>query len=384
MSNHSFFTPEEYDARLRRLRQAMAAQNLDGCLISVPENIYYLTGLDHFGYFAYHALLVPGQGDMVLIARAMEQATMDHFLVDTYFKGYGDSADRVAFTAQSLREMGIKRGRLGLEKQSLFLPPIIPEGLTAALPELAQLDVSGLVDRLRQTRSPQEIAYSRQAAGVAQAMMQAAIETAGAGVNEQEVAAEVQRAMALAGGEQPGFGPFIRSTARLGQEHRYWEDYVLQPGDMLFVELAGCVRRYHAAMGRLLFIGEASDGAQEMARLCLQAFQDVICAMRPGALAQDVYRAWQDRVDAAGLSHYRRHHCGYLIGLGFPPSWVGGGDVVGLRHDSDLQLQPGMTFHVMSWLMDTGYGDYFVSDTALVTEEGCERLTTTSQQLHIV
>ncbi|MFW5943577.1 MAG: M24 family metallopeptidase, partial [Chloroflexota bacterium] len=121
-----------------------------------------------------------------------------------------------------------------------------------------------------------------------------------------------------------------------------------------------------------------------MAQLCLQAFQDVICAMRPGALARDVYRAWQERIDAAGLSHYRRHHCGYLIGLGFPPSWVGGGDVVGLRHDSDLQLQAGMTFHVMSWLMDTGRGDYFVSDTALVTEEGCERLTTTSQQLHIV
>lgn len=384
MNRQLFFTPEEYDTRLDRLRQAMAAREMDGCLISSPENIYYLTGLDHFGYFAYHALLVPQQGAMVLIARAMEQVTMDLFLVNADFRGYGDGDDRISFTAQTLRDMGIDRGRLGLEKESLFLPPAVAEGLGAALPDLALVDASSLVDRLRQTRSPQEIAYIRQAAAVAQAMMQAAIETAGAGVNEREVAAEVQRAMALAGGELPGFGPFIRSTARLGQEHRCWEDYVLQPGDTLFVEIAGCARRYHAAMGRLLFVGEAPASSHDMAQLCLQAFQDVICAMRPGARARDVYRAWQDRVDAAGLSHYRRHHCGYLIGLGFPPSWVGGGDVVGLRHDSDLQLQAGMTFHVMSWLMDTGHGDYFVSDTALVTEEGCERLTTTSQQLHIV
>jgi Xaa-Pro dipeptidase len=89
-------------------------------------------------------------------------------------------------------------------------------------------------------------------------------------------------------------------------------------------------------------------------------------------------------VDAAGLAHYRRHHCGYLIGLGFPPSWVGGAMVVGLRYDSDLRLQEGMTFHLMSWLMGAGRGDYFVSDTVLVTAQGCERLTTVPQTLRIV
>jgi Xaa-Pro dipeptidase len=63
--------------------------------------------------------------------------------------------------------------------------------------------------------------------------------------------------------------------------------------------------------------------------------------------------------------------------------------VVGLRHDGDLRLQAGMTFHLMSWLMGAGQavarnGDYFVSDTVLVTEQGCERLTTVSQAPHVV
>jgi len=144
------------------------------------------------------------------------------------------------------------------------------------------------------------------------------------------------------------------------------------------------VRRYHAAMGRLIYIGEAPPGTEEMEQVCLEAFACITDAIRPGVLARDVYEAWQERVDAAGLAHYRRHHCGYMIGIGFPPSWVGGSAVVGLRHDSDLELQEGMVFHLMSWLMDTGRdGDYFVSDTGLVTAGGCSRLTTTPQHLHV-
>ena len=121
-----------------------------------------------------------------------------------------------------------------------------------------------------------------------------------------------------------------------------------------------------------------------MSQVCLEAFQRVVEAIKPGVTAAQVYQAWQSRVDEAGLAHYRRHHCGYLVGIGFPPSWVGGSMVTGLRGDSALELQVGMTFHLLSWLMSTGQGDYFVSNTALLTELGCEVLTKTPQQVQVV
>ena len=48
---------------------------------------------------------------------------------------------------------------------------------------------------------------------------------------------------------------------------------------------------------------------------------------------------------------------------------------MGLRADSDLVVTAGMTFHVISWLMGTGRGDFFVSNTVLVGEQGSEVLT---------
>jgi Xaa-Pro dipeptidase len=283
-----------------------------------------------------------------------------------------------------LKQVGLGSARLAAEKSSLFLPPRITEGIVANLPQVQLDDCSRLVDSLRQVKSAQELDYTRQAARVSDAMMQAARETAASGVSEQEVAAEVHRAMLLAGGTYPGFSPFIRATPTLGEEHRTWSDHVLQPGEALFVELAGCVHHYHAPMGRLLYIGEAPFGTEMMVETCLEAFDAVVQTIRPGVTAGQIYQAWQDVVDAAGLSHYRRHHCGYMTGIGFPPSWVGGPMVVGLRQDSDLELRAGMVFHLMSWLMEASEDDYFVSDTAVVTEDGCEVLTVVSQNLYIV
>ena len=58
--------------------------------------------------------------------------------------------------------------------------------------------------------------------------------------------------------------------------------------------------------------------------------------------------------------------------------------VMGLRHDSNLVLRPGMVFHLLSWLMGSGRGDYFVSNTAVLTDAGCEVLTKTPRHAQVV
>ena len=102
-------------------------------------------------------------------------------------------------------------------------------------------------------------------------------------------------------------------------------------------------------------------------------------AIGPGAKAGDAYRQWQETITAAGLEHYRRHHCGYAVGIGFPPSWSGTGTPRGLRIGSDLVLAEGMVFHLMSWLLRTGRGDYFLSDTIVVGSDGAEFITQVSR-----
>lgn len=370
------FSEAEIAGRLARIRTALAERELDAAVFASPENVFYLTGLDHWGYFAPHLLIVPLEGKPVLVTRAMERVTIEKQVTAAEFRGHSDSETAADLAARMLAELNLSGKRIGLEYWTAGLSHGLAVSLQARV-DARWSDISGLVDKMRRVKSAEEQALMRRAAKVTDAAAGAAIAAISDGAAEQEVAAHCVSAMIRAGGHAPGFGPFIRPAARLGEEHTTWGDGIYRKGEPVFVELSGCISRYHAPLGRLVRIGHISDEDAAMAQVTAKAFDAVIKALRPGAKARDVYAAWQAVANDAGLSHYRRHHCGYLVGAGQPPSWTGGNSVTGLRHDSDLDIETGMSFHILSWLMGTGRGDDFVSNTVLLTDVGAEVLTRT-------
>ncbi|WP_287200134.1 aminopeptidase P family N-terminal domain-containing protein, partial [Mesorhizobium sp.] len=64
------FSEAEIAGRLVRVRTALAERELDAAVFASPENVFYLTGLDHWGYFAPHLLIVPLEGKPVLVTRS--------------------------------------------------------------------------------------------------------------------------------------------------------------------------------------------------------------------------------------------------------------------------------------------------------------------------
>jgi len=368
------FSAGEIDSRLRRVRAELEAHGLQAAIFAAPETVFWLTGLDHWGYFAPHLLVLPLEGAPVLVTRAMERVTIERQVAAAEFAGHSDSETAADRAATVLAARGLAGQRLGLEMWTSGLSHGLARRLAEAVDAEWQ-DVSGLVDALRRVKSAEEQALMRRAAAVSRAAETAALAAIADGTRETDVAAACCAAMIRAGGDPPGFGPFVRPAARIGEEHATWGDGRLRTGEPVFLELSGCVGRYHAPLGRLVRVGDIGEDDAAMAGTASRAFDAAVAALRPGAWASDVYAAWQAVVDDAGLSHYRRHHCGYLVGVGVPPSWTGGNAVTGLRHDSDLPIASGMTFHVLSWLMGTGRGDAFVSDTVLVTEGEAEVLT---------
>ncbi|RBI72700.1 aminopeptidase P family protein [Roseovarius sp. TE539] len=374
------FTDEELDRRMSAMRAAMAGRGIDIALVSSPENIFYLVGLDHWGYFAPHLLIVPAQGDPVLVTRQMEQVAIRKMVRNADFLGHSDSETAADL---AVRHLGGRCANmvLGLESWSSGLSHGMGMALRGGLVVQDWQDITGMLDAMRLVKSDEEQVYMRRAAKAADAGTQAAIAAIHDGALEADVAAECQSAMIRAGGTPPGFGPFLRPADRMEEEHTSWGEGAHQ--EAVFLELAGCVARYNAPMGRLVHIGRISANDAQAADLSLRAFEAARAALRPGVRARDVYDGWQSVVDAAGIPEYRRHHCGYLVGIGFPPSWTGGPRVTGLRHDSDLIMKPGMTFHLMSWFTGTGRGNFFVSNTVLLGEESAELLTGTPPGPHV-
>ena len=384
MRGFCYFTPEEHETRLNNVRSKMEEYNFDACLITSPENIYYLIGLDHQGYFGPHILIVPRKDEMIIVARAHEVTTCERQASNATFKGYSDTEEAGQFVSNILKKMNLANAKIGIQKASLCFPPTISDSLKDNLPEVKWGDANEIVESFRIVKSPREIEYIKKAASISDKMMQTAINTAGEGTSEKEIAACIHEVMIREGGEPPGFGPFIRSAERLPYEHEIWSDRILQKGDQVILEMAASFKRYHSPMGRLVYVDKAPNGTTEVEHICIEAQNETIKSMKPEASFAEVYNTWQDVVDRNGLSHYRRHHCGYSVGIAFHPSWTGGIGVVSLHDKSDLVIKSGMVFHQLSWLLGCGKGDYFVSDTVYVNENGGERLTNTSRNLSIV
>ncbi len=380
MSDHLVFPKAELDGRIAKVRSALADHDLDGVVISVPENIYYLTSLDHWGFFACHMLIVPRDGEMILICRAMERITVENQVKNAKFMGHADDEDPVDYVVMALSELGLSGGRVGIEKRSLFLTPHIAEAIQERVSSAQWHDASGLVDALRLVKSPLEMDYTRKAASAADAGTLAAIEAIRDGVSDYEISAECHHAMILAGSEYPGFGPFIRPTTRLGEEHTTWRGDVFGKGDAVFLEIAAAYRKYQAPMGRLVYVGDAPYGAEKSAQLAIDGMKAICDAITPGAKAGEAYAAWREVARGAGLNGYERHHCGYLVSIGFPPSWTGGSMVTSLAPNSEMVLKVGMTFHAHSWFTNTDCVDYFISNTVLLTADGAEVLTSSTPE----
>jgi Xaa-Pro dipeptidase len=318
---------------------------------------------------------VPREGEMILVCRAMESITIENQVKNARFFGHADNEDPANYIVSALSELGLLNSRIGMEKNSLFLTARLAESIQAKTPKVKWHDTSDLVSILRMVKSPLEMEYVRKAAKAADAGMLAAIDATHDGASDYEVSAECIRAMILAGSEYPGFGPFVRPTSRLGEEHTTWRGEVFQKGEAVFLEIAAAYRKYQAPMGRLVYVGGAPVGAEKSAQLAINGMKAINDSIRPGAKAGDAYAAWREVARKGGLENYHRHHCGYLVSIGFPPSWTGGSMVTALAPNSELELKVGMTFHTHSWFTNTDCVDYFISNTSLLTEDGCEVLT---------
>ncbi|MGI9488254.1 MAG: M24 family metallopeptidase [Geminicoccaceae bacterium] len=368
------FALGEYRARLQQVQRAIASRGIDASIISVPENINYLTGFTTTGYYMYQALIVPAHGEPLFITYLEEKINIIRRSWLEEYRTYSVVEDPITVTVKALKEMGLDNKVIGLEETGYFFQIATYKALIAELPDVKWANGGDIVEQVRLIKSPAEIDYLRKAAQAAMVGMGSAIETVEPGKTENDVAGEIYRATIAAGSEYPGSPPYVVSGERSGLPHGTWEGRELRDGDIVFLEHAGCVRRYSAAMMRTCFIGTPPDVVRRTADILLEGLDKAIATIRPGVTSGEVDAACRKTVTDAGFDEYT-HETGYSIGLAYPPGW-NESHIMNLHPGDPTVLQPNMVFHLVpSLIIHEMQGHVGFSDTVLVTESGCEVLT---------
>ncbi len=369
-----WFDPAEYRARLARVQAALRARGLDALLAFQPETVTWLTGFFTRGYGSFQFAIVPAEGEPTLFCRDVEEYYLDSTCVFPGRVMWTDSDDRIALAARTIASRVGKAAALGVEMGAWVLTAQRWEAIRAALPGVKLVDETALVPDMRLIKSPAEIAYQRVAAKAAEAGMQAAIDSAGIGVSEREMAAEICAAMIRAGSDLPGPG-VMSSGERAFHLHGGYSDRVLERGDIVQIETTPNRRHYHARFMRPIRVAEASDADHRLVERLIAIQDAAIATVAPGVPATAPDAIYRDGVLSAGLRESYTNKTFYSVGLLLQPN---GGEPLEAHPGADWCFAEGMVFH--TYVLAQGFG---MSETIAVTADGYERLTNFPRRLFV-
>jgi ectoine hydrolase len=384
------FERAEYDERLRRVRERMAADDLECLVVADPANMHYLTGYDGWSFYTPQCVVVPMEGDVLLSTRQMDAngARLTTFLDDEAILGFPDDyvqqRDRhpMDWIAEQLRSRDLLDGRVGVEMDAYFFSPRAYESLQAGAPGATLVDSHEAVNWVRALKSPAELELMRTAARIVERAMATAYEAIAPGVRQCDAAALIQAAQARgtedAGGDYPAIVPMLPTGPGTSTPHLTWSDATFRVGEPTILELAGCRARYHCPMSRTMMLGDPPQKLADTAAITVDGLEAALSAVRPGVTCEEVEAAWRAHIARHGLEKTSR--IGYSVGLAYPPDW--GEHTMSLRPGDATPLEPNMTFHMIvgMWMDDWGFE---VSETFVVTDGGAECLCSFPRELAV-
>ncbi len=364
------FTVEEYRTRLKNVQANMAAADIEVLLVTAPENIFYLTGYHTVGYFSFQMLVVPIDRNPIMLARGLNVTQAQASWIDDV-EGYSDTQDVNDLVYDSLAKYGLADKRLGNQDNAFFFTVTQYKKLVARLGK-EPIDGSGLIEKVRLIKSPQELAYMREAGRCCAASIDAGVAAVKPGATENDVAAALHHGLISSGSEYLGHPPLIVTGPAAGLGMETYRRRPIDTNDILFIEAGGTYERYNVGLSRTVAIGRPDEKWTPMYEACRDGFIAAAEAIKPGVTSHEVDAQCRKHIRDQGYPFDKR--AGYSIGIGFPPDW-GEGRTQSINQGDETVLVPGMVFHIVPNLRLAGEGSVIFSETVAVTETGHEILT---------
>jgi Xaa-Pro aminopeptidase len=364
-------------ARHATIRRAIEARSLDALIVTTPANIRYLT--NHAG----------SAGTLVTTAGAM------HLLVDFRYQEAIRQLQQTESASPSLQVWPVAAsydealldclGRIGVGTvgfEAGHLTVSRHDWLVKAAAS-RRLDVTfrateSLVEQARVRKDDGEIATLREAARRLTPVAEAAFAAVRPGASERSIAAVIDGAIRDAGYERSAFDTIVASGPNGALPHYRAGDRLLARGDLVVLDFGGVLDGYCSDLTRTVALAPPSAEARRVHQAVRDAQQAAIDAVRPGIATTDVDRAARRVLETHGLGEAFGHGTGHGLGLDVHED----PRVTRPRADmAPVPLEPGMVLTIEPGAYLPGWGGVRIEDDVLVTDRGCEVLTSVSYAL---
>jgi Xaa-Pro dipeptidase len=376
MTTPRHVTPADFAPRLAAARRILLERETDCAIIMGPEAQYWLCGIDSFlGALIPQALILAADGGAPVLVvwdadAALARQTSILEDVRTFRFGVDEPASLFVQVAQSVAP-GLTR--IAIDLSSRAIPFAFGNALAQGLAGRDLVDITQDLARLRAVKTSAEMELMR-IAGTYSGRGRPR-HHAQPGMTEIKLAAEVEYAMRLAGSDYCSIPTEMTSGPRSLFGHGTPLDRVLEPGDLLHLEIGGVERRYNCVAMQTLVVPGAKpkSAARDLYDVALRCLRAGLQQLRPGVPAAEVEQPALEIIRRAGLGDAFKMRFGYGVGIGYPPSWL---EPLQITRTSTDVLDIGTTFVLHACLLDERESiGVLVGGTYAITGEGYEVLS---------
>ncbi len=372
----------EYPERWRKVQELMAGQGLDLLIAYADDRATF--GPAHARWlanFPVHfepvCILMPAQGEPVMLvgpesdqyALQAGQIADVRILAEFTYPNEDYPFSRIQGLSEILAEIGQDFSavrRVGLGGRGLIGADVLA-ALQAALPGAQWVDAENALCSLRARKSPAEIEVIRYAYKIAEAGFQAAVERIESGVTERAVAAEIEAAMRRAGAEGTGIDTIVASGPNTRPILARSTFRPIAANDMVLLTIAPRYEGYHAAIGRLVLVGDPGQEVRQALEVAIQAQQACSRALRPGVEGRAVEAIGRQILTAGNLGQYFLYSGVHSVGvIEFePPIFV---------PSSAALIEENMVISIDIPMFNAPWGGLRIEHGYLITASGAESL----------
>lgn len=355
------------EAKIKQVRQAMAASRMDALVLTHLPNIFYLCG-----FSGSNAILL-------VLDDSLHLFTDGRYTIQAHQEA---PQSRVHIVRTPLTEacggflrsrLARKRLRVAFEASSLNFAEW-GRLEKAAGPNIQWKPTTNLVERIREVKTAEELDIMRSSAKLASEVIGEAPDFVRPGVMELEVAAEIDYRLRLKGASGPSFDTIVASGPRSALPHARPTEKRLQKNELVVLDLGAILRHYCSDLTRTVFLGRAPARIRRWYKAVQQAQEAALDALRAGVTAGSVDRAARRLLNRHGLGAYFVHGTGHGLGIEIHEGpRVGRSQKQEIRAGNVVTLEPGIYVE--------GVGGIRLEDEVAVHVQGTEVLTSAPRDL---
>ncbi|MCI8271744.1 MAG: aminopeptidase P family protein [Erysipelotrichaceae bacterium] len=387
------FPKKEYELHVHKLQKEMKRMNLDMLLLTTPENIYYATGYRSWytsSLFRPVYALVPLEGEPAIVLRILEKSTVKFtswipniFVSGTKSRNIGtlDAGNHIEATYKAITSIYPQTEVIGLEKgegSQFYWSLQMIEEFSKQYPEFTFADGTLAYQRARMIKSKWEIDRIRSVCYITERAIEETFRDVRPGqTTEKDVSRSIASKMAAAGVDKFSYLTVTSGIQKYSTLNAYATDRVIQPEEVLLVDISGHIDGYASDLTRMMYLGnEIPKDIREMAEIsrgCVVAGKEF---MKPGRSIGELNRVIERFLKDSPYGDYVIHSSGHCVGLNVVEYPM-------IYDENELLMEEGMVFAVENGLYPFDPNDgadnmhlaFRMEDQVLVTKDGAEWIT---------